>query len=172
MLFKNPDWQWQTLNFDQDVALADRLDGNILNAVNPNLKAFKAHGGKLLMYHGWNDNLITPMESVNYYNSVVKTMGGAAKTEDFARLFMIPGMGHCQGGPGTRHLRQGGRDRTMGGATARPPTRSSRPIMTNGVVDMTRPLCPYPEVARWKGSGSTNDAANFACVNPNEEVAR
>ena len=53
VLFQNPDWQWQTLNFDQDVAMADRLDGNILNAVNPNLKAFKAHGGKLLMYHGW-----------------------------------------------------------------------------------------------------------------------
>lgn len=66
VLFKNPNWQWQTLNFDKDVALADRLDGSILNAIDPNLKAFKAHGGKLLMYHGWSDNLITPLESINY----------------------------------------------------------------------------------------------------------
>jgi len=171
VLFQNPDWQWQTLNFDQDVAMADRLDGNILNAVNPNLKAFKAHGGKLLMYHGWSDAIIVPGESVNYYDSVVKTMGSAAKTKDFARLFMIPGMGHCQGGPGTDVFDNVGvlEQWVEQGAV---PDKISASHITQGVVDMTRPLCPYPEVARWTGSGSTNDAANFACVNPNEEVAK
>jgi feruloyl esterase len=171
VLFKNPDWQWQTLNFDQDVALADRLDGDILNAINPNLKAFKAHGGKLLMYHGWNDNLITPIESVNYYDSVVKTMGGAAKTQDFARLFMIPGMGHCQGGPGPDVFDKVGILEQWVEQSAAP-DKISASHLTHGVVDMTRPLCPYPEVARWKGSDSTNDAANFACVNPSTEVAK
>ena len=111
------------------------------------------------------------MESINYYDSVVKTMGGAAKTKDFARLFMIPGMGHCQGGPGTDIFDNVGvlEQWVEQGAA---PDKISASHMTHGVVDMTRPLCPYPEVARWTGSGSTNDAANFACVNPSEEVAK
>jgi feruloyl esterase len=171
VLFENPDWHWQSLNFDRDVARADRLDGKILNAIDPNLKAFKAHGGKLLIYHGWNDNLISPLESVNYYHSVVKTMGGATKTQDFARLFMIPGMDHCQGGPGAGVFDKGGvLERWVEQGVA--PAKIVASHLTNGAVDMTRPLCPYPEVARWKGSGSTSDAANFTCVNPRAGAAQ
>jgi feruloyl esterase len=169
VLFKNPDWKWQTLNFDSDVALADKLDGKILNAIDPNLRAFKAHGGKLLMYHGWNDPLIFPGVSVNYYQNVVKTMGGAAKTEDFARLFMIPGMEHCDGGPGTDIFdKVGTLEQWVEKGAA--PDKIIASHKTNGVLDMTRPLCPYPQVARWTGSGSTNDAANFRCVDPRDEI--
>ncbi len=171
VLFKNLDWQWQTLNFDQDVALANRQDGKILDAINPNLEAFKAHGGKLILYHGWEDNLIAPRESINYYTSVVRTMGGVSKTNDFIRLFMIPGMQHCGGGPGT-----GAFDRVepienwVEHGIA--PDAIIASHQTGGVVDMTRPLCPYPEVARWKGTGSTKDAANFTCVSPSKEAAK
>jgi feruloyl esterase len=169
--FKNPDWKWQTLNFDSDVEMIDKLDGKILNAIDPNLKAFKAHGGKLLMYHGWSDALIVPGISVNYYQSVVKAMGGAAKTQDFARLFMVPGMYHCGGGPGTDVFdKVGTLEQWVEKGVA--PDKILASHLTNGVVDMTRPLCPYPQVAHWTGSGSTNDAANFTCVNPNEEIAK
>ena len=171
VLFKNPHWQWRTLNFDSDVALADRLDGDILNAINPNLQAFKAHGGKLLMYHGWSDAVIVPRVSVDYYESVVTAMGGEAKTLDFARLFMIPGMGHCMGGAGTDIFdRVGVLEQWVEQGVA--PNNIPASHQTNGVTDLTRPLCPYPQVARWKGSGSTNDAANFACVNPREGAAK
>ena len=123
------------------------------------------------MYHGWSDALIVPGESVNYYQSVVKTMGGAAKTESFARLFMIPGVGHCGGGPGPDTFdKVGVLEQWVEKGVA--PDKIVASHLANGVVDMTRPLCPYPEVARWTGSGSTNDAANFTCENPTEEVAR
>ncbi len=164
VLFKNPDWKWQTLNFDTDVALADRMYGSILNAVDPNLKAFKAHGGKLIMYHGWSDPHIAPLNSIDYYKSVVAAMGGVAETEDFARLFMIPGMGHCRGGLGPDVFdKVGVLEQWVQDGVA--PDKIIASHLTNGVADMTRPLCPYPKVARWKGAGSTNDAANFACVN-------
>jgi len=164
VVFKNPDWKWQTLNFDTDVALADQMDGSILNAVDPNLKAFKAHGGKLIMYHGWSDPHIAPLNSINYYKSVVAAMGGVAETKDFVRLFMIPGMGHCQGGLGPDVFdKVGVLEQWVQGGVA--PDKIIASHLTNGVVDMTRPLCPYPDVAQWKGAGSTNDAASFACVN-------
>jgi len=97
--FKNPQWDYRILNYDQDVALADKVDGGLLNAINPDLKAFRDSGGKLLLYHGWIDNLIAPRASVNYYQSVLTAMGGRQQTEGFFRLFMVPGMGHCGSGP-------------------------------------------------------------------------
>ncbi len=165
VLFKNPDWKWQTLDFNRDVALADQQVALILNAVDPDLRAFKAHGGKLLLYHGWIDNLITPLNTVNYYESMVRAMGGPEMTRDFARLFMIPGMGHCQGGPGTDIFdKVGVLEQWAEKGVA--PAQITASHQANGVTDMTRPLCPYPQVARWKNSGSTTDAANFVCLNP------
>lgn len=165
VLFNNPDWKWQDLNFDGDVALADRNDAAILNAIDPNLKTFKAHGGKLLMYHGWSDPHISPGASLDYYKSVVTAMGGRAKTEDFARLFMVPGMWHCRGGlaPDTFDKEDVIAKWVEHGVV---PDTIIASHKTNGVVDMTRPLCPYPKIAQWKGTGSTNDAANFACLEP------
>jgi len=167
VLFNNPDWKWQDLNFDHDVVLADRNEGSILNAVDPNLKAFKAHGGKLLMYHGWSDPHISPGSSIDYYKAVVTAMGGPAKTEDFARLFMVPGMWHCRGGvaPDTFDKEEVIEKWVEHGVA---PDTIIASHKTNGVVDMTRPLCPFPKTAGWKGTGNTNDAANFACTNPKE----
>jgi hypothetical protein len=108
MLFQDPKWNFRTLNFDGDITLADSKLGPILNSTNPNLTAFKAHGGKLIQYHGWADPAVPPISSINYYENVVATMGGKTarkgsalqETQSFYRLFMAPGMGHCNGGPG------------------------------------------------------------------------
>jgi feruloyl esterase len=163
VLFKNPQWDFRTLNFDSDVTLADQDDHGITNAINPDLKPFQKAGGKLLLYHGWSDNLMAPRATLNYYEDVVTTMGGPEKTEGFARLFMLPGMAHCGGGPGPNVFdKVGVLEQWVEHGAA--PDKIIATHRTKGVDDMTRPICPYPEVAKWKGSGSTNDAANFVCV--------
>jgi feruloyl esterase len=161
VVFNNPNWDWRTLNFDTDVALADKIDDGLLNATDPNLTEFIDRGGKLLLYHGWNDQLIAPRNSVNYYKSVVGTVG-AAKTADSFRLFMVPGMGHCGGGEGTSSFDTlSVLEQWVEKGEA--PDRIKASHLTNGKVDRTRPLCPYPQVAQYNGSGSTDDAANFVC---------
>ena len=99
VVFEDPKWDFRTLDFDRDVARAERVDNGTLTATNPDLNAFIKRGGKLLMYHGWNDQLITAQNSVNYYESVRSTVG-APRTDAAVRLFMAPGMAHCAGGPG------------------------------------------------------------------------
>jgi len=161
VVFKDPKWDWRTLNFDSDVALADKVDSDTINAIDPNIKAFLSHG-KLLMYHGWSDPNVAPMASINYFKTAVDTLGGTAKTENSFRLFMVPGMGHCSGGEGPN---------TFDMVTVmeqwvengKAPTQILATHLTSGVADRTRPLCPYPQVAKYKGSGSIDDAANFAC---------
>jgi feruloyl esterase len=166
VVFKNPEWDFRTLNFDKDVELADRIDHDFeLNANEPNLRAFAARGGKILMYHGWNDQLISPANSINYLKSVELALGGRARTAGTMRLFMVPGMTHCAGGDGTstfdmlKALEQWVEER-------RPPDRIIASRLENDKLIRTRPLCPYPQVARYSGSGSTDDAANFACQAP------
>jgi feruloyl esterase len=166
IVFRSPDWNYQTLDFDIDVALADKIDNGLLNATDPNLKAFFSHGGKLLMYHGWNDQLISPFNSVNYYNSVVKAMGGAARINDSYRLFMAPGMNHCNGGEGPSRIDPilNMDDWVKHGKA--PDQLVAEHVASGGHVDRSRPLCPYPQVAKYKGAGSTDDAANFTCAKP------
>jgi feruloyl esterase len=165
VVYKNPEWDWRTLNYDTDVALANRVDNNTINAIDPNLKAFLGRGGKLLLYHGWNDQLISPRNAVNYYDSVAKKLGGVAKISDSFRLFMVPGMGHCTGGEGTSNfdamavIEQWVEQKKA-------PDQIVAAHMTDGKPDRTRPLCPYPQVSQYKGSGSTDDAANFICKAP------
>jgi len=166
VLFKNPDWKWQTLNFDSDVTLADQTAGAILNATDPDLTAFAAHGGKLILYHGWGDPHISPMNTVNYYEGVVTATGGAAAAENFVRLFMVPGMEHCQGGAGPDDFDKIGAIEQWVEHHVAPNEIIASHQTKDDVTDMTRPLCPYPQVASWKGSGSTNDAANFVCASP------
>ena len=152
----DPAWDWRTLNFDTDVALADKTDDGMLNATDPDLKAFIAHGGKLLMYHGWTDQLIPPQNSINYYRSVPETLKSSV------RLFMVPGMNHCAGGEGTSNFDAvGAMEQWVEQKKA--PERIAASHIANGAIDRTRPLCPYPQVAQYKGSGSTNEAANFVC---------
>jgi feruloyl esterase len=160
-VFKDPNWDYKTFNFDSDVALFDR-ETQARNATDANLKPFFSHGGKLLQYQGWNDNLIPPQNSVNYYKSVSDTLGGASKVNDSYRLFMVPGMGHCRGGDGTDRF-------DVIGAMEQWVERGKAPDSivaaryAGDKVERTRPLCAYPQVAVYKGTGSTDDAANFAC---------
>jgi len=162
MVFKDANWDYKTLNFDTDMALTHKIENGTINAQDPNLKPFFAHGGKLIHYHGWSDPQITPMSSVNYYKSVLETMGDAGKVKDNYRLFMVPGMAHCGGGDGTSSFDMlSTLEQWVEKHKAPEQILASR--NRNGAVDRTRPLCPYPQVATYKGSGSMDEAANFVC---------
>ncbi len=168
LVFKNPAWDFRTLNFDGDVALADKLDAAILNATNPDIGAFIAHGGKLLLYHGWSDGLIAPENTANYYNSVVRQLG-REEMQDSVRLFMIPGMEHCAGGDGASQFDPASViDNWV--ESGKPPDRMIASHRTGSTVDKTHPLCPYPQVAEYTGKGSANDAANFVCAAPTDRT--
>jgi feruloyl esterase len=165
VVFKDPSWDYKTLNFDSDIALAAKTDNGLINATDPNLKAYFAHSGKLLQYHGWSDWQISPLNSVNYYQSVLETMGGASKVQDSYRLFMAPGMGHCGGSEGPNNFDMLGALEQWA-EKAKPPAQIVASRIKNGKVERTRPLCPYPQIAKYKGTGSTDDTANFACALP------
>jgi feruloyl esterase len=165
-VFKDANWDYKTrpVNFDSDVALADKPANLPVNATDPDIRKFVAHGGKMMLSGGWNDAGVPPLEAVNYYNNVVKTIG-AKNAMSAVRLYMVPGMGHCGGGEGTDHfdlfpaLQQWVEKKQAPGQIV-----ASR--IENGQQVRTRPLCAYPEIASYKGSGSTDDAANFTCKKP------
>jgi feruloyl esterase len=163
VVFKDPAWDFRTFDFDKDVARADSLDHGEVNAIDPNLKAFFSRGGKLLMYHGWADMLIAPRNTISYYTSVIRALRGAAKVEDSMRLFMVPGMAHCGGGEGPSNFdKLTPLEQWVEQKKAPDRILVSRPA-TKEVAAATRPVCPYPLVAVYSGSGSTDDAANFVC---------
>lgn len=129
--------------------------GGAINQIDPDLSRFKKHGGKLLQYHGWNDPAISPLNSIDYFESVQKKMGD---TSDFYRLFMIPGMEHYTGGPGASdfdHMDVIVQWAENGEAPERIVARRG---------ERTHPLCAYPKVAKYNGKGSTDDAASYACA--------
>ena len=161
VVFKNPDWDFRTIDFDKDAALADAIDNGALNAVDPDLREFAARGGKLILYHGWNDQLIAPQNSIDYFDAVEKAMGAPAASR-FVRLFMAPGMMHCGGGPGPNTFDMvDALEQWVERGTA--PSRVLASHAANGRIDRTRPLCAYPQVAVYKGTGDVNDAASFEC---------
>jgi feruloyl esterase len=165
VVFQDPAWDYKTFDFDSELARTEKAESGLLNAMNPNLSAFMDRGGKLIQYHGWNDPQIAPSTSVEYYTSVLDTMGGAAKVQGSYRLFMVPGMGHCRGGDGTSSFDMlSALEQWVESGKA--PDRIDASRIRNGVTDRTRPLCPYPQVAVYKGTGSTDAAANFACKVP------
>jgi len=177
MVFDDPNWDYKTFKFtasdgfDSDIDYTDSKLAALFNAVNPDLSGFKARGGKLIHYHGWSDPDITPLNSINYYESVMKSQGGDVhglhNTVEFYRLFMVPGMWHCQGGPGTTTFDMiEPLDKWADQGVA--PDKVIASHVTNGVVNRTRPLCPYPQEAQWNGTGSTDDAANFVCGLPRQ----
>jgi feruloyl esterase len=163
-LFNDPNWDVRTLDYDRDLAYAEaRL--SYLPAVSRDLSAFRKRGNKLLMYGGWMDPVVPPQDTAAYYEAVAKAMGGYDAIRGFFRLFMAPGMGHCFGGPGPNQFDAvAALEQWVEKGVA--PEKLIASHSTNGKVDRTRPLCPYPQVARYKGTGSIDDAANFACAAP------
>ena len=163
VVYKDPKWDWRTFDFERDLAKANEVDNGTVNAINPDLSKFAGRRGKLLLYHGWSDPGVPPRATVNYYNSVLQKMGGPAKTSNWVRLFMAPGMGHCRGGEGPDTFDAvGALERWVEKGKA--PDQLVASQSTEGKVTRTRPLCPYPQVARYKGTGSMDDAANFTCA--------
>jgi feruloyl esterase len=163
VVFHDPNWDYRSFDFDRGTASTAKAENGLLNAEDANLRAFEDRGGKLIQYHGWADPQIAPANSVRYYKKVLDTMGGTEKVQSFYRLFMVPGMAHCGGGDGTS-------DFDMLAALeqwkeqGRVPAQVAASRVRDGKVDRTRPLCPYPQVAKYKGTGSTDDAANFVCA--------
>ncbi|HET9191359.1 MAG TPA: tannase/feruloyl esterase family alpha/beta hydrolase [Vicinamibacterales bacterium] len=161
--YNDAKWDWRTFDVNKDLPIVDQKVGAIVNAVNPDLSRFKARGGKLLMYHGWNDTAISPGNAIDYYTSVQKRMGG--KQDDFIRLFMAPGMNHCGGGPGPNLVNwMAALERWREAGVA--PDRIDAVRIANNRIEVSRPLCPYPQIAVYSGKGTTNDAGNFSCKNP------
>jgi feruloyl esterase len=173
MVFEDPSWDYHGLDLDRDVPRADAKVGAVLNNYSPDLRAFRRAGGKLILWHGWDDPLISPLHTVEYYQKVAAffapekrgTAAALAGVQDFARLFLAPGVNHCGGGPGPD---------TFDALAAleawvergTPPDRIVATHSSKGSVDRTRPLCPYPQVAVYGGSGSTDEATNFSCRMP------
>jgi tannase/feruloyl esterase len=177
MVHNDPNWDYKTFDLERDGKLADEKLAAVLNATDPNLKAFSARGGKLIIYHGWSDAALPPVNTINYFKSVVASLG-QKQTDGFARLFMAPGMQHCAGGPGPDSFGQTvtktqsdpqhdltlALERWVEQGVAPDKVIATKRQGANADVARTRPLCPYPQVARYKGSGSIDDAANFSCV--------
>ena len=115
------------------------------------------------MYYGWADNVSSARTGIDYYESLQQAVGDAAATRQFSRLFLMPGVGHCSGGPGPdRFDAIGALDAWVQQGT--PPDRLVATHVSHGVADRSRPLCPYPQVAQWNGSGNQNAAESFTCA--------
>lgn len=177
LVFADPNWDWRTFDMSKPADYeahqkAELKYAPILNATNPDLREFRKRGGKLIQWHGWSDQLIAAQNSIDYYESVLSLFGGnAADVQSFYRLFMAPGMTHCSGGPGPNTFdMQPVLEEWVEKGKA--PDQIIATHAINGVVDRSRPLCPYPQVAKYKGTGDTNDAANFACAAPNSRPSR
>ena len=157
--FQNENYDWKDFDLDRDLPIVLKNAG-FVNAIDPDLRAFKAHGGKLLLYAGWRDTAISPENTIHYYESVLEEMG--AGQDDWMRLFLAPGMGHCAGGPGVSSFE------TIS-ALERWREKDVIPdeIMgSNPRTGLERPLCPYPEYAEYDGSGDLADAENWGCKTP------
>jgi TonB family protein len=179
----------KTIHVETAVKMASDQQAKTFDAVDPNLKPFMARGGKLIVYHGWSDAALPPQASVNYFNSVEATLGQSA-TASFMRLYMAPGVQHCAGGPGPNSFGQfapaGDAQHDINQALEQWVEKGTAPdviIATRNVSGpsqdedepvkgkkMTRPLCPYPQSAKYKSTGDINDAANFECVKGKPEI--
>jgi feruloyl esterase len=158
------DANWDVLSFDLDADLALAMkNAAFLESTDPDLAKFKARGGKLLLYHGWADPGPAPQNTINYFSAVGAKLGG--DQDDWMRLFLMPGMGHCGGGVGPDRAdfltaMEAWREK------GQPPASivATRAANQQGRTEMTRPLCPYPQIAKYTGAGSTDDAKNFVCA--------
>jgi feruloyl esterase len=175
-VFGKPEFDWWAFDFDRDLQTADEKVGRLVDQVNPDLSPFKAKGGKALVYQGWQDPVVNALDTISYYEQVRARQGSQARTDEFFRLFLVPGMGHCSGGTGaTAFGNQGGPtplvdsdhdvlaalDAWVEKGVA--PSRIVASRVENGRTVRTRPLCPYPTKAVYIGKGSTDEAASFIC---------
>lgn len=167
-----PAWNWRNFDFDRDVTALDAKLAPMLNATNPDLGVFKAHGHKLLVFHGWADWLVFSGESVNYYRGVAEAQAAPAathhrtqdeETQTFMRLFMVPGMSHCAGGPGLTNV-DPLPSLELWVEKGIAPQELVAWRSENGVIVNTRSVCPYPRTARYNGAGDAKDAASFTCA--------
>jgi feruloyl esterase len=183
LVYENENWDFRTFNFDSDMMYADMKIGIMGNSIDADLSAARKRGAKFIQYHGWNDQTLQPEYSPQYYEAVIAETGSLKKTQDFYRLFMVPGMTHCYFGPGATSF--GGVGQQL------PPVRDAahdiqkalelwvehgiapdRIIATKYANDaaatrqilLQRPLCAYPLVPQYNGAGDTNSADNFSCV--------
>jgi feruloyl esterase len=160
-VYQDPAWDWRTFDLDRDAAKANAVNRDV-DEMDPHLAAFRKRNGKLLLYHGWADQQVAPGSTIEFYKSVLDATDDPLRPPGWIRLFMAPGMAHCSGGEGPdtfdkikvieRWVEQG-----------KAPTEIVASHQTAGKVDRTRPLCPWPETAHYKGKGNTDDAANFSC---------
>jgi hypothetical protein len=191
-VFEQSNWDFRTLNFDTDVEFGDAKAGPLLNATNPDLRSFRDNGGKLIQYHGWGDAAISPLSSIEYYEKVgafldrfpdARRENDARREQteptDFYRLFLVPGMGHCGGGIGPNDFGNAVNSTRAGAehniltaleAWVERDTAPAKLVGSGRAVDdptrtLTRPLCPYPQTAHYRGAGDPNVAENFACAN-------
>jgi feruloyl esterase len=178
MVFNGAAWDYKTFDFDRDMKTVNDKMAAILNATNPDLSAFQKRGGKLILFHGWNDAALPPQNTIAYYNAVRSKMG-ASVADSFVRLYMIPSLQHCFGGPGATYC--GGLTAAMGDASHDLSAALERWVEEgvapgqviasqfksafdfNSTVLRTHLICPYPQDAAYKGSGSMDDPANFEC---------
>jgi pimeloyl-ACP methyl ester carboxylesterase len=165
-IHQDPNFDWHTLSeadFEREFRASQKKFHDAIGTDDPKLDAFRKHGGKMIIWHGDADQLIFPRGTIDYYDRVVAANGGAKRVDDFARLFMAPGVGHCGGGDGpspvglfdavVEWVEKGVAPKTIQASRKRP----------DGTT-MTRPLCPYPSTAKWTGTGSPDDASNFMCA--------
>ena len=184
LVYSKANWELKSFELDRDLKAAEEKTGSALNAVNPDLRAFRARGGKLILYHGWNDAAISPLATIDYYNSVVESVG-QQETSSFVRLFLVPGMQHCGGGPGPANFGQSGpvfdpalddAAHNITAALEQWVEKGTAPeqVIARGVVGgngaaksgvpFAEPICAYPKSAEYTGSGDRKDAASYACV--------
>jgi len=178
MVFNDASWTYEKTNLATALDTADTKTASILNSTDADLKAFQARGGKLIIYHGWSDAAIPPRNAISYFDNVEQTMGASTVT-NFARLYMLPGVQHCAGGPGPNYFGQAGVlsagdaqhdvftamvDWVEQGSAPGPivATKFAKDDPANG-VELTRPVCPYPQTAQYNGSGDAKQAASFVC---------
>lgn len=203
-VYEDPHWDWHSMDFDRDLHLADEKTASILNSYNPDLRSFRDHGGKLMQYQGWGDAVSAPRSSIVFYEKVKQFLAhypdprssSPSDIQSFYRLYMVPGMLHCLGGPGAVSFGNDGRNflnatptNDIQLALDRWVTQGIAPdaIIASGIapgesgadsktkspgVPITRPLCVYPAVARYKGRGNINAAENFECVQPADAVSQ
>jgi hypothetical protein len=180
VVYDEPHWNILTASFEDSLKAAESKAAKAVDSVNPDLGPFASRGGKLILYHGWNDPAISPWNSINYLQSVTAKLG-ESKTNRSVRLYMVPGMQHCIGGNGPSSFGQLGTTTAEGSSHGiyaaletwvEKDTPPGTVVATKYAADdpskvvMTRPICAYPQVAKYKGAGSTDDAANFACADP------